>query len=225
MARPVVLSNILSDLAERIRQSDEVTRSYERMAAAGAIASGEMLLQAKDACRHGEWLPFLARAGMPERKAQRLMQIAHSGLKPDTVSDLGIKGTLELIAKRRFPEPGFMLMVSPGPCALTNPKAMSERLNAYLFENESHPDHFDMVTLDLRAGAYEPSHVMRRPLHRDAEWAVFRQLDEILQTEPSELLYEVWPFPESAAAFFRSLRDETIADAREIYRASKAQVS
>lgn len=225
MARPVVLSNVLSDLAERIRQSDEVTRSYERMAAAGAIASGEMLLQAKDACRHGEWLPFLARAGMPERKAQRLMQIAHSGLKPDTVSDLGIRATLELIAKRRFPEPGFMLMVSPGPCALTNPKAMSERLAANIFESEQHPDHFDMVTLDLRAGDYEASHVLRRPVHRDAEWAVFRHLDEILQTEPSELLYEVWPFPESAAAFFRQLRDETIADAREIYRASKAQVS
>ena len=224
MARPIVLSNVLSDLAERIRQSDEITRSYERMAAAAAINSGELLIQAKEACQHGEWLPFLARAGMPERKAQRLMQLAHSGLKPDTVSDLGIKGSLELIAKRRFPEPGHMLMVSPGPCALTNPKAMSERLAANIFENEKHPDHFDMVTLDLRRGDYEASHVLRRPVHRDAEWAVFLQIDAILKTEPSELLYEVWPLPASAATFFRGLRDETLADANGIYRASTAVV-
>lgn len=76
------------------------------------LEAGRLLLQAKDECRHGEWLPFLKRAGVPERKAQRLMTLARSGLKSDTVSDLGgVKATLEFLTKRELPEPGTALVV------------------------------------------------------------------------------------------------------------------
>mgnify|MGYP007115645966 CR=1 FL=1 len=60
-----------------------------------------MLLAAKDAAPHGTWLPFLDRAGVPERKAQRLMTLARSGLKSDTVSDLGgVSRALEFVKKQ-----------------------------------------------------------------------------------------------------------------------------
>jgi hypothetical protein len=94
-------SNHLADLAERIREAEQAMQDAALEAAKRALEAGHLLIEAKEACRHGQWLPFLAKAGMGERKAQRLMQLARSGLKPDTVSDLGIKGALDLIAMRR----------------------------------------------------------------------------------------------------------------------------
>jgi hypothetical protein len=94
-------SNRLADLAGRIREADQAMQSAARDAAEQALEMGRLLIEAKEACGHGQWLPFLANAGISERKAQRLMQLARSGLKPDTVSDLGIKGALESLATPR----------------------------------------------------------------------------------------------------------------------------
>lgn len=96
------LSNSLADLAERVKQAAEASALAERTTIEKAIEAGELLCQANDEAKHGEWLPFLARAGVPERKAQRFMQLARSGLKSDTCRDLGgIKGALAFIAKRK----------------------------------------------------------------------------------------------------------------------------
>lgn len=97
----VTLTNAQSALAEDIKNlvvASEVaaTQSIEK-----ALEAGHRLLDAKDAAPHGTWLPFLERVGVPERKAQRLMTIARSGLKSDTVSDLGgIKAALKFLARR-----------------------------------------------------------------------------------------------------------------------------
>jgi hypothetical protein len=103
-------SNRLADVAGRIREADRVMQDAAREAAERALEMGHLLYEAKDACRHGQWLPFLASAGISERKAQRLMQLARSGLKSDAVSDLGLKGALEMLAKRRayFKVPRFV---------------------------------------------------------------------------------------------------------------------
>jgi hypothetical protein len=67
----------------------------EKSAIDKAIEAGRLLCEAKATCCHGKWLPFLERSGVPERKAQRYMKLARSGLKSDTVSDLGgIKAAL-----------------------------------------------------------------------------------------------------------------------------------
>jgi hypothetical protein len=67
-----------------------------------ALEAGRLLVDAKEAAAHGTWLPFLERAGVQERKAQRLMTLAKSGIKSDTVTDLGgIKAALEYVAKRK----------------------------------------------------------------------------------------------------------------------------
>src|SRR5712692_10467726 len=50
---------------------------------------GTLLIQMKketDDGNHGNWLPTLKRCGIPERKAQRFMQLA--GANPSTLSDL-----------------------------------------------------------------------------------------------------------------------------------------
>lgn len=98
---PLEHSNRLSDLAGRIRDADDAMNAAALETAECALETGRLLIGAKAECRHGEWLPFVRKAGMSERKAQRLMQLARSGLKSDTVSDLGIKGALGLLAKRR----------------------------------------------------------------------------------------------------------------------------
>ncbi|NLS07629.1 DUF3102 domain-containing protein [Rhizobium sp. P32RR-XVIII] len=95
------LSNTLADLAECVKLASEASALAEMTTIDKALEAGSLLCQAKDACKHGEWLPFLERAGVGERQARRLMQISRSGLKSDTVSDLGgIKGALAFISKR-----------------------------------------------------------------------------------------------------------------------------
>jgi hypothetical protein len=132
------LTNSLADLAERIREATEVVVAAERTAADKALEAGRLLCQAKQECRHGEWLPFLQRAGVAERQAQRLMQLARSGLKSDTVSDLGgIKAALAYDAKQSPPNVGQLLLIGRagwmdedeyGPLAIIRPDA---KLDAY----------------------------------------------------------------------------------------------
>lgn len=83
------LSNRLTALAEDVKTEVDAIALAERSAAEHALNAGQLLCEAKEACRHGEWLPFLKRASVPERSAQRWMQLHRSGLKSDMVTDLG----------------------------------------------------------------------------------------------------------------------------------------
>lgn len=87
--QPQRLSNRLTVLAEDLKIEAEAFAAAERASAEHAVNAGRLLCEAKQACRHGEWLPFLKRAGVPERSAQRWMKLHRSGLKSDLVSDLG----------------------------------------------------------------------------------------------------------------------------------------
>jgi Protein of unknown function (DUF982)/Protein of unknown function (DUF3102) len=96
-------SNHLADLAGRVRDADQVMQVAARQAAEQALEVGRLLIEAKEACRDGQWRPFLGSTGISERKAQRLMQLVRSGLEPATLSDLGLKGALNLLAMPRRP--------------------------------------------------------------------------------------------------------------------------
>lgn len=107
------LSNAMADLAERVKASVAAQKAAESTAATEALAAGAMLLEAKEQTTHGAWLPFLARAGIHERQARRLMQLSRSGLKSDTVSDLGgVKATLAWLGSIKLPGPGQALLAS-----------------------------------------------------------------------------------------------------------------
>jgi hypothetical protein len=93
------LSNSMADLAERVRQATTRGKAASVEAAEAYLEAGRLLIEAKGACGHGHWLPFLARAGVHERQARRMMQLARSGLKSDTVSDIGVKAVLEKIGQ------------------------------------------------------------------------------------------------------------------------------
>ena len=99
----MITSNNLTVLAAKVKDSLAASAAAERSSIEAALEAGKALCEAKDACKHGGWLPFLEEAGVQERKAQRYMQLARSGLKSDTVSDLGgIKATLKWL--ERLPE-------------------------------------------------------------------------------------------------------------------------
>src|SRR5258706_12910135 len=99
------LSNSLADLAERVNIALQASHSAETLAIDKAMEAGSLLVEAKASCRHGDWLPFLKRANVPERKAQRYMKLAKAGLKSGPVSDLGgIKAALRWCDQLRLPD-------------------------------------------------------------------------------------------------------------------------
>jgi Protein of unknown function (DUF3102) len=112
----IILSNSLTVLADQVRAALEESDAAEKTVIEKALEAGHMLNNAKADCRHGEWLSFLDRSGVPERKAQRFMKLARSGLKSDGVSDLGgITATLSWLERLRLPEEvGDLLIITNG---------------------------------------------------------------------------------------------------------------
>ena len=109
----IELSNSLADLAERVKAANGASVAAEKTFFEKALEAGRLLCDAKDGCVHGEWSAFLARADVHDRQARRLMQLARSGLKADTVSDLGgVKAALQYLSTRQLPAEGEYLVVS-----------------------------------------------------------------------------------------------------------------
>lgn len=82
------LSNRLAELA------DQAAGSYRRSVEEW-MATAETLREARELCEHGEWIPFLDRAGIHQRTARNMVRLAR--FKSETVTDLGgVRETLEL---------------------------------------------------------------------------------------------------------------------------------
>ena len=109
----MIRSNHLTELADQVRDAIVASDAAHLTATAKALEAGNLLIAAKEECQHGDWLPFLERAGLGERQAQRLMQLARSGLKSDTVSHLGgIKAALNWLANWALPAGDEVIYVS-----------------------------------------------------------------------------------------------------------------
>ena len=150
------LSNRLTDLAERAGEAFRLGRSKEgeasealsiyrarsakarearRLGRARSLEAakvhldcGSMLVEAKAECRHGEWLPFLRQAGIPERSAQRRMQVFASGMgAEDIVKEGGLKGAAASLAKPRNPSPVTDLDGQAFPATLPKLKAAAKK--------------------------------------------------------------------------------------------------
>ena len=95
-------SNRLAVLAAVIAEAHREAVELARDSIKRAMDAGAALVEAKALAGHGGWLPFLERAGIAERTAQRYMRLASSGLEPDTVSDLGgVVGALRFLSVRQ----------------------------------------------------------------------------------------------------------------------------
>lgn len=143
MSEGLPLSNVLADLAERVKLAAGASRDAERAAIEKAVEAGVLLCQAKEASAHGEWLRFLERADIHDRQARRLMQLARSGLKSDTVSELGgIKAALEWLKDRRLPKAGEILVADTGDNHAWD-------LTAVVWPDERQPGTYRIGALDL----------------------------------------------------------------------------
>ena len=80
----------LAEFARHTKATAEAIDAY--------LACGEALAEAKATVAHGEWLPWLAAAGIPPRTAQRMLLLHGEGFKSDTVTYLGgIRATLDAL--------------------------------------------------------------------------------------------------------------------------------
>jgi len=106
----VARSNSLADLAARIKAEHEAVGHALKRGLAHAITAGELLIEAKFQLKHGQWLPWLDSCGVSERLAQRYIRLARNRAlieaNPTPVSDLGIRGALDLLSIPREPKEG-----------------------------------------------------------------------------------------------------------------------
>jgi hypothetical protein len=73
----IAQSNSLTDLAVRIKAEHQATSDALKTSVEHAIKAGELLLEAKEQLKHGQWLPWLLNhCEISERSAQLYMRIA-----------------------------------------------------------------------------------------------------------------------------------------------------
>lgn len=99
-------NNYLTSLAADIEAAHEAVGVNSRAMAEHALKAGRLLNEVKDSLHHGEFGPWLREhVTISERTARRYMTLAKSGVKTDTVADLGIAGTLKAISAPLPPMP------------------------------------------------------------------------------------------------------------------------
>jgi hypothetical protein len=97
-------ADALAELAGQINAEHQQAESALRTGLEHARRAGELLLQAKQQCRHGEWLPWLeANAHFTVRTAQGYMRVARRWLeieaKAKHVSHLSYRDGLNLLVE------------------------------------------------------------------------------------------------------------------------------
>src|SRR5262245_36498432 len=90
-----------SKLAANINEQHKLARSCAEKAIDHAIRCGFLLLQAKGAVKHGEWVNWLKEnIKFSERQAQNYMKIASLPIeKRNAVADMSLRKAIEHLAK------------------------------------------------------------------------------------------------------------------------------
>jgi N6-adenosine-specific RNA methylase IME4 len=113
----------LECLAHRINAEHQQVEGALQTSLEHARTAGELLVEAKARCPHGQWLPWLkAAVRFSEATAQRYMQIASRWAelaKSRTVRDLTMRDALRLLATRPAADPGPPAVTAGGaPCTV-----------------------------------------------------------------------------------------------------------
>jgi hypothetical protein len=100
------LSNSLTVLAESIKAEHDAVSVALCQSVAHAMNAGDLLLEAKDQLKHGDWLLWLReKCSLRERTAQRYMRLAKNRAtieaNPTRLSDLSLDGALALLTVPR----------------------------------------------------------------------------------------------------------------------------
>ena len=122
-----VLSNYLADLAERAGDAFRLGQSRTVEAATAYLDCGRLLAEAKAEAGHGQWLPFLERAGIAGRSASRMMKLAASGVDAATLAERGVRAVSESMARPAKPATVADLQETPTPEIAGNDNAARKR--------------------------------------------------------------------------------------------------
>ena len=98
----------LADLAGRAGK-------FYRRSSEDWLACGNLLLEAKKVCPHGEWSVFLEDAGIPQRSARRMLAFAMAGVQNGHVAVLGVRYIDRLIAASRRTTAGAIDLARADP--------------------------------------------------------------------------------------------------------------
>lgn len=115
-------ASAVTPASKLVALAEQVTAEHNAVLAAGqktiqhAINVGLMLIDAKAACRHGEFQAWLATTGVPARSAQRYMRVARNRDNPKCVSVSHLTEALDALVERDvdadLPEPLAILLNS-----------------------------------------------------------------------------------------------------------------
>ena len=179
----VQTSNRLTDLSARIRQARARAKVASVESAEQSIEAGRLLIEAKAECKHGDWGPFLEMAGVHERQARRLMQLARAGLKADTVSEMGgVKAALKHLAEKREPDADFVGLAAlrfDRPLCPSDLEMEGRRFQDKLMSLAGVPP---LVIFCLSAAKNYNLHMSRLMVLEDVCWA-FRRLRDVVNDE------------------------------------------
>ena len=92
-------SNSLPELAARIMAEHEAAGVAIKRGLGHAIEAGKLLIEAKDLCDHGQWLPWLeANCQIPGRTVRHYMWLARRESKIGNVADLTVREAIDQLA-------------------------------------------------------------------------------------------------------------------------------
>lgn len=194
------LSNALADLAEQTKVQLALSEAAEQQWIAAALAAGELLIRAKAECPHGEWRPFIIRAGLHERRAQRLMVLARSGFNSDIVSHLGgVTGALDWLRRCTIPAADQVLFIDADA---------DRRWDEGRYTDPTLPFGFARLDADgFRVEAYDPAGnelvFTKRPIPADQPWLVPLYITRMFPSGGlSSLLFDIVRRAALSADFF-----------------------
>jgi hypothetical protein len=100
--RPAV-AVVLIDLAAAINAEHAAALEHVGKAMTHALNVGDLLLQAKETCKHGQWLPWLREhVAFSERTAQGYMRLAQRREIRNGVADMSVREGLRYLARPRM---------------------------------------------------------------------------------------------------------------------------
>jgi hypothetical protein len=191
----MTLSNSLADIAEQVKTFVIAADASQRAAIDGMLSAGRLLNEAKDKCAHGEWAGFLDRAGIHERTARRYMQLARSGLKSDTVAEMGgLKAALEHLAKVEL----FRCKLPSGNDTLLATLPEDRSPLALVWADEARPEYFLAASIDLQSNTVActraPVKAERVTLANGSfDNALWETLDQLLERRAGDAEFQIVP--------------------------------
>ena len=166
---------ILNELAER------ASRTYNRSLEAW-FQCAAILAKAREIAAHGEWLPFLEHAGIPERSARRMIRFARAGVQIGHVADLGgIREADEALALvEAWPDETrewWLDQVGIGGAmqVAINVRTARERWQRAVDDHEDEPETRARIVLALPDGPFSAARWLK---YGDALADAFREDDE-----------------------------------------------